>query len=316
VTATTVLRLSVTDRCNLRCRYCMPSTGVPVVPREALPSLEALAETAAWLARHAGVRRVKLTGGEPLVRRGVVTLVERLVAIPAVTEVSMTTNGTRLAELAAPLARAGLARVNVSLDTLDRDRFATLTRGGDVAATLAGIDAAVAAGLTPVKLNAVLRRSSWREDVPALLDFAALGGYELRFIELMRTGSEAEWVRREILPAGEVRLWLERTAAVEPVVTPAAAPARRTSLTWRGRRVVVGWVTPLSSPFCDRCDRLRLDARGRLRRCLMDARVLPLLELLGRQDDAVVLEYLRAYLAAKEPPAAMDTGTPMSGIGG
>ncbi|MFH1176912.1 MAG: radical SAM protein [Acidobacteriota bacterium] len=308
--------MSVTDRCNLRCRYCMPARGVSFVPHAELPSLEKLRAAVAWLVVRCGVDRVKLTGGEPLVRRGVVDLVRGLVGIPGVREVSMTTNGAGLASLARPLADAGLARVNVSLDSLDPERFATLTRGGDVAEVLSGVDAALAAGLVPLKLNAVLRASTWRVDVPELLDFAAARGLEPRFIELMHTGTEAAWAAAEHVAASEVRVLLERDGLLLPLPGPAAAPARRTLVRWHGTDLAVGWITPISHHFCGACDRLRLDARGRLRRCLMDPVTLPLVQLLGsgRKDEA--LSRVGGYLAAKVPPVAMDTASPMVAIGG
>ena len=167
------LRVSVTDRCNLRCAYCMPEEGIPLVPRSEIPAAHG-AGLGGRVARGEVRRRPgQGDGGEPLVRGGVPEFVAKVAAIPGVREVSMTTNGTRLAGAAAELAKAGLARVNISLDTVDPDRFRELTRGGRVEEVLAGIDAALEAGLTPLKLNSVLRRSSFREDVPALLDLAA-----------------------------------------------------------------------------------------------------------------------------------------------
>ena len=185
-----LLRLSVTDRCNLRCRYCMPEQGVPKVAHAALLSLERLAEVARWLCQRVEIERIKLTGGEPLVRSGVDRLIGLLRAIPGVREVSLTTNGSLLARQVEALQAAGLRRVTVSLDSLDASRYRELTRGGRVEDALAGISAALSAGLTPVKLNAVLQQSTWTRDVPRLLDYTAANGLELRFIELMRTGTE------------------------------------------------------------------------------------------------------------------------------
>ena len=199
---TRVLRLSVTDRCDLRCRYCLPAGRVPFAPQTELAGPRELVDAVAWLVRHCAVDRLKITGGEPLVFRGIVGLVETAAALSGLREISMTTNGTQLAQLAAALRGAGLARVNVSLDTLDAQRFAELTRGGDLRRVLAGIAAARNAGLAPVKLNSVLRRSAWQEDVPALLDFAAGENLEIRFIELMRTGTEIAWARRSSCPPG------------------------------------------------------------------------------------------------------------------
>ena len=311
----TTLRVSVTDRCNLRCAYCMPEEGIRLLPRSEIPPLTEIAEAVAWLVPCFGVDRVKVTGGEPLVRGGVPALVARVAAIPGVREVSMTTNGTLLAAKAAELAAAGLARVNVSLDTLDPVRFRELTRGGRVEEVLEGIDAALAAGLSPLKLNAVLRKSSFRDDLPPLLELAADRGVEIRFIELMQTGTEAAWAAAERVTGDTVRSWLESEGAVfAPLDGRPNAPARRTAVSFRGVSVVAGWIDPVSDSFCDDCDRLRLDARGRLRRCLMDEELFPLVELLRRGGDA--LEEAAAYLARKQPPSAMAIGATMSSIGG
>ncbi|MGC8916000.1 MAG: GTP 3',8-cyclase MoaA [Thermoanaerobaculum sp.] len=309
------LRLSLTDRCNLRCRYCMPASGVPFVPHHELPSLEVLAQAVAFLARHLGVNRVKLTGGEPLVRQGAVELVAMLACLPGIQEVSMTTNGTRLSHLAGALKKAGLSRVNVSLDTLDPERFRELTRGGEVEEVLAGIAAAKGAGLVPVKLNAVLRASSYREDVPALVAYAARERVELRFIELMRTGTEAAFAEAEFVSAREVQAFLAQRGELVSLLGPETAPARRTLYRFASGEVVLGWITPLSHSFCDACNRLRLDARGRLRRCLMDPVTIPLVELLRRGEDAA-LAAIHPYLAAKKPPHMMASALPMSAVGG
>ena len=309
------LRVSVTDRCDFRCRYCVPGDAARLAPRQSMPSLEDLARLVAWLAQHASVRRVRLTGGEPLLRSGLETLVSLIAAVPGVVEISLTTNGSRLADKACALKAAGLARVNVSLDTLDPERFARWTRTGALARTLAGIDSAQAAGLQPIKLNAVLHRSSWKEDVPRLLDFAAQREIEVRFIELMRAGAGQEWCDAEYVPAGEVQEWLGRSAPLTPVGAPVRAPARRTGMLWNGCDIVVGWITPRSRPFCDACDRLRLDAHGRLRRCLADPEYFPLGAALDRRPAEVTAE-LQRYLGGKAVPRVMDIPHAMNTLGG
>ncbi len=311
-----IIRVSVTDRCNLRCRYCMPATGVPKLRHRDLLSLERLADTVSWLCHELGVSRVKLTGGEPLVREGVADLVRELAAIPGVNEVSATTNGARLVELARPLREAGLARVNVSVDSLDSQRFAELTRGGRLADTLAGIQAALDCGLAPVKLNAVLLASSWRSDVPPLLDFAATRNLEVRFIELMRTGTEVRWAEQEYVPADKVRGWLETCTEVVDGRTVSAGPARMSTVLWRGDAVRVGWITPRSRPFCNSCSRLRLDARGRVRRCLMDPVRFDLAGLFQTTRESEVRRRLRAYLENKIPSESMESTLPMVSMGG
>lgn len=310
------LRVSVTDRCNLRCAYCMPEAGVPLVPRGEIPRLAELAEAVRWLAARFSVDRVKVTGGEPLVRGGLPAFVSAVAAIPGIREVSMTTNGTRLAGLARELAAAGLARVNVSLDTLDPERFRELTRGGRVEEALEGVDAALDAGLTPLKLNSVLRRSSFRDDVPALLSLASEKGVEVRFIELMQTGTEAGWAIAERVTGAAVREWLvSEGARVAPLPDRPNAPARRAAIDWNGRSVATGWIDPVSHAFCDDCDRLRLDARGRLRRCLMDDHAFPLVDLL-RRGEADVAAAAALYVGGKRPPDEMTIGSAMASIGG
>jgi cyclic pyranopterin phosphate synthase len=310
---TRLLRLSVTDRCTFRCRYCMPEGAV----REsvALP-LKELAGLAAWLVPRLGIERIRLTGGEPLLRSGIERLIECLAATTGVREVSLTTNGALLGRLAASLKAAGLERVNVSLDSMDAVRFAWLTRGGRLSETLSGIDAAIDAGLTPLKLNAVLQRSAWRDDVPLLLDYAAARGAELRLIELMRTGSGQAWADDEFVPVGEVRRWIGERAPMVSLVTQASDPARRWRVEWRSAALTVGWIAPRSLPFCADCERLRLDARGRLRRCLMDP--LPFNLHAARRDrgDRSAWAEMSEYLAAKRAPGAMDSPISMSAIGG
>jgi len=186
------LRISVTDRCNLRCVYCMPEEGVALLRHDDILSFEEILEITRTAARM-GIDKVRLTGGEPLVRRGIVTLTSMLAEIPGIKDYAMTTNGLLLDEFAGPLFEAGLHRVNISLDTLDRERYAEITRGGDLAQVLAGIDAAVAAGLTPVKLNCVVRESSSEPDARQVAEFAAERGLEVRFIRRMDTAAGQFW---------------------------------------------------------------------------------------------------------------------------
>ncbi len=313
--ATRVLRLSVTDRCNFHCRYCMPAEGVPHVLRNDLLSLEQLAEMVAWLSQYTKIERVKLTGGEPLVRRGLERLIADLSALPSVREISLTTNGSLLARNASGLKAAGLARVNVSLDSLDPARFVELTRGARLQDTLDGIEAAIQAELVPLKLNAVLRRSSWKQDIPMLLDFAGQRGLEPRFIELMRTGTEREWCNAEFVAVSEVREWLQARTPLIAKPTPACVPARQTQIQWAGTVFNVGWIAPRSHPFCGACERIRLDARGRLRRCLMDPTTLDLVRLRQLSGEEARDELYR-YIEGKLAPDGMDSEYAMSQIGG
>ncbi|MDR3763721.1 MAG: GTP 3',8-cyclase MoaA [Acidobacteriota bacterium] len=310
-----VLRLSVTDRCNFRCRYCMPVRGAAWTPQPELLDRDRVVEQVVWLAQHTGIRVVRITGGEPLVRRDLPELLSVLRAIPQIEELALTTNASMLALHAARLREAGVSRLNISLDTLDPERFTRLTRGGDLHLVLLGIEAAVKAGLGPIKLNAVLQASTWQEDVPALLDYAAELGAELRFIEMMCTGTEQDWCQSEYVSVQTVQRWLQARTQVA-MDLPTASPARRSWLAWRGRAVTVGWISPRSHPFCANCERLRMDARGRLRRCLMDPVLLNLPGLRSRLDDAQAAAALARYMADKHPPLAMCSSTPMSAVGG
>jgi len=309
-----VLRLSVTDLCNLRCRYCMPASGVLKTAHRSLLPLEDLAGLVAWLTTHTGIESLRLTGGEPLVRPGIQHLIAKLSTLPRVREVTLTTNGTLLSRTAWSLKAAGLSRVNVSLDSVDQQRFAEVTRGGDLSRTLAGIRAAQDAGLIPVKINSVLRRSTWKQEVPRLLDYAATNGLEIRFIELMRTGTERAWCESEFVSVEDV--W--RGLGMELVTTKerGQSPARRTVVNWRGSGLTVGWITPRSRPFCSQCERLRMDARGQIRRCLMDPITLDLAGLVKTADLETAIGNFKSYLAAKASPPAMDSSFAMSEIGG
>jgi cyclic pyranopterin phosphate synthase len=294
----------------------MPAGGVAKLRHADLLSFERLTETAAWLCRERGLRRIRLTGGEPLVRVGLAGLIGELARIPGVDEVSATTNGSRLPALADELRAAGLARVNISVDSLDPERFSRLTRGGRLEDTVAGIDAALAAGLVPVKLNTVLLASSWRQDVPAVLDFAQRRGLEARFIELMRTGTEVSWAESEFVSAETVRGELGLNGRTEEGDARSSGPARTTRTIWRGAPIRAGWITPRSHPFCDDCNRLRMDAGGRLRRCLMDPNAFELAAALDDHPEDVVRDAVRFYLAGKTASSSMDSALPMVSVGG
>lgn len=264
------LRVSVTDRCNYRCSYCMPEDlgeSLAFAPRSAVLSFEELERVISVFAR-LGVRKVRLTGGEPTVRKGIVELVGRVRRIPGIEQVVMTTNGHLLAELAEPLAAAGLSALNVSLDTLDPTRFATLTGRGDLARVLAGIDAAVAAGLA-VKTNAVALRGVNEGELAALCEDAWARGAVPRFIEHMPMSEGQLYAQGAELPAREIRDRLE--AALGPLVARERAggdpgPARYWSV--GGSEREVGIISAMTEHFCDDCNRLRLTATGALHACL------------------------------------------------
>ena len=271
------LRLSVTDLCNCRCVYCMGENGVPRLPHSAILSFEEIEEIVR-AAVSLGVTKVRLTGGEPLVRRGIDELVRRLRGIEGVEELAMTTNGARLAEYAARLKSAGLDRLNVSLDTLDPEKFRRITRIGELRDTLDGLDAARRAGFERIKLNTVLMGGVNDDEIAEIAALAKDGAFDVRFIELMPIGECTDWDRRRFLPAERV---LEYLPKVERVPSDGVAELWRPA----GFRGTVGLIRPLSHRFCADCDRIRVTADGCLKPCLHSAREIP---LRGKHGEALV----------------------------
>jgi cyclic pyranopterin phosphate synthase len=259
----TYLRVSLTDRCNLRCSYCMPEGGVPMLSHADIMTFDELERVVA-AAVSLGITKVRLTGGEPLVRKGVVGLVERLSALEGLEELAMTTNATLLAPLARDLKAAGLDRVNVSLDTLDPARYRAITHRGDLASALAGIDAALEAGLTPLKINCVLMGGVNEDDIAPLAALAKDRPVGVRFIELMPMGCCASWPRERFIKAERV---LEEVPELAPV--EAAAPTGVAELfTAPGWAGTVGLIRPVSHKFCSSCNRIRLTSDGKIKPCL------------------------------------------------
>jgi cyclic pyranopterin phosphate synthase len=262
----TYLRVSVTDRCNLRCVYCMPEAGLKWIANSSVLTFEEI-EAIVRAAADVGVRSVRITGGEPLVRRDLPALVRRLAAIDGIDDISLSTNALLLAEQAADLAAAGLRRVNVSLDTLRADRFESIARRPGLERVLAGIEAAVAVGLAPIKLNCVVMRG--RND-DELLDFAELTRRQplyVRFIEMMPVLDNALEQRDAYVSSTETLERLARAGDLQPVAGPPGnGPARY--FAYPGAPGAVGVISPLSHDYCDRCNRIRLSADGKLRLCL------------------------------------------------
>ena len=271
------------------------------------------------------VIRVRITGGEPLIRPGLLGLIRRLTAEQLFAEISLTTNGSRLHHLALPLKEAGLSRVNVSLDTLDPSRFRDLT-GGELGDTLRGIETATQSGLTPLKINAVLQRNHWQEDVPALIQFAQARSLEVRFIELLPIGPVGGWSRDQFVPATEVIESLKGKGELVKLQHQAGAPARemlfrqnsdrQECLSYHGNEVRIGWITPKSESFCEGCNRLRLDSHGRLRRCLMDPKTLDLVGILSTKSEIEAATALEEYMSGKRPPDFMQSDNIMVSMGG
>jgi cyclic pyranopterin phosphate synthase len=323
----TDLRVSLTDRCNLRCTYCMPAEGLAWMPsRDQLTDDEVnrLVRIAVELL---GVTDVRFTGGEPLIRRGLVGIVRAAAALSPRPRLSVTTNGIGLARLAEPLRDAGLDRVNVSLDTLSAPRFETLTRRNRHADVLAGLHAAAKAGLTPVKINTVLMRGINDDEAPALLRFALDHGYELRFIEQMPLDAQHGWDRQTMVTADEILTALADFDLAPDVVSRGTAPAE----TWivpghasaDGGPARVGIIASVTRPFCGDCDRTRLTADGQVRNCLFATEESDLRKLLrDGAPDAEIAEAWRVAMRGKraghgiDDPAFLQPERPMSAIGG
>src|SRR5262245_9099858 len=263
----TDLRVSLTDRCNLRCSYCMPAEGLDWLARETLLTDDEVVRLVDIAVRMLGVREVRFTGGEPLVRRGVVDIVRRTAGLVPRPEISLTTNALGLEHTAPALVAAGLDRVNVSLDTIRRDTFLEITRRDRLDDVVAGLAAAAAAGLSPVKVNAVLLRDVNDGQAPELLAWCLDRGYELRFIEQMPLDAQHGWRRDTMVTADETFERLRAHFDLQPAEEPrGSAPAEL--FTVDGGRGTVGVIASVTRPFCGDCDRVRLTADGQVRNCL------------------------------------------------
>jgi len=265
------LRISVTDRCNLRCIYCMPPEGVPWVPHDGILTYEEIVEVVR-AAAGLGISKVRLTGGEPLVRLGIAELVRRISHVPGIDDLAMTTNGILLSRHAAELAEAGLHRVNISLDSLHPEQYERITRGGRLEDVLIGMEAARQAGLDPIKINTVVIRGVNDDEVVGLARRTMDEGWNLRFIELMPVGNggliDDHW-RDKVVTAGEIRGEIESALGrLEPAkISVGNGPARYYRLP--RAQGTLGFITPISEHFCYRCNRMRLTADGQLRPCLL-----------------------------------------------
>ncbi len=310
------LRISVTDRCGLRCTYCMPHGEPPHAPREEILTYEEIAGIVRRLRDRFGLSRVRLTGGEPLVRPRLEILVEMLSRI-GLEEISLTTNGQTLARSMEALARAGLRRVNVSLDSLDPGRFRQIT-GGDLDRTLEGIAAADRSGLRPLKLNSVIIKGN-EQDIEPLTVWAVERGYEMRFLELMAIGCAPSYHEVMFVPTREVRERLQARFRMEPIEGEPGAPARSWRIEIDGRAGVVGFISPETEPFCSSCRRLRLTAKGKFLGCIMledgpDVRAAMRAE--GAVDEAAFDEAVTTAVGMKPIERIRITSGHMMSIGG
>jgi cyclic pyranopterin phosphate synthase len=303
----TSLRISVTDRCNIRCFYCMPEENVRFRPRHELLSFEEITRLARVMA-DLGVNKLRLTGGEPLVRAELPKLVEQLAAIAGIDEIAMTTNGILLAEQARALKDAGLTRVNISLDALTEETFRRISRRDGLDRVLSGIRAAKEVGFAPIRLNTVAIKGITEPEIPALAQFAKSEGMELRFIEFMPLDADEHWSNSQVLTGEEIRHSIE--AAIGPL-----EPAERPDLSqpavdfnYADGSGSVGFINPVSQPFCHDCNRLRVTAEGQLRNCLFstvewDARAL----LRSTASDVELAQLIRDCVRAKKPGHGIDS---------
>jgi len=317
------LRVSLTDRCNLRCAYCMPPEGLTWLPKPELLTDDEVVRLTAVGVERLGIRAVRFTGGEPLLRRGLPGIAARIAALTPRPELALTTNAIGLARLAGPLREAGLNRVNVSLDTLSPGTFRTLAHRDRLPDVLAGLAAAAAAGLTPVKVNAVLMRGVNDAEAPDLLQFCLDHGYQLRFIEQMPLDAQHGWRRDDMITAAEILDRLSGRFTLEPDDPAGRDSAPAESFLVDGGPHRVGIIGSVTRPFCGACDRVRLTADGQIRNCLFARTESDLRGPLraGASDTELAARWRRA-VAAKLPghgiddPSFLQPGRPMSAIGG
>ena len=319
----TDLRVSLTDRCNLRCTYCMPEEGLAWLPKPELLTDDEVVRLVDVAVRLLGVQEIRFTGGEPLLRRGLAGIVERAAALEPRPEMSVTTNGIGLDRLAAPLAAAGLDRVNVSLDTIRPDTFQTITRRDRLADVLKGLAAADEAGLRPVKVNAVLVRDVNDVEAAELLQFCLDHGYQLRFIEQMPLDAQHGWDRQRMVTADEILDRLSERFILTPTDAAKRGSAPAETFTVDGGPAVVGIIASVTRPFCGDCDRVRLTADGQVRDCLFARKESDLrTPLRSGASDQELAELWRTAMRGKLPghgindPSFLQPSRPMSAIGG
>ncbi|HTP14490.1 MAG TPA: GTP 3',8-cyclase MoaA [Streptosporangiaceae bacterium] len=319
----TDLRVSLTDRCNLRCSYCMPADGLDWLPSPASLTDDELIRLIAVAVQRLGVTQIRFTGGEPLLRRGLVGVVARTAELRPRPEISVTTNGIGLSRLAAPLRGAGLDRINVSLDTLSARTFVRLARRDRLPDVLAGLAAAAAAGLAPVKVNTVLMRGVNEREAPELLGFCRQQGYQLRFIEQMPLDAQHGWRREDMVTADEILAALSADFTLTPDDPASRGSAPAEVFLVDGGPDRVGVIGSVTRPFCGACDRVRLTADGQVRNCLFARQETDLRGLLraGAGDAEIAASWQRA-VAGKLPghginePGFLQPARPMSAIGG
>jgi len=319
----TDLRVSLTDRCNLRCSYCMPPEGLDWLPNPSLLTDDEVVRLVRIGVEHLGISEVRYTGGEPLLRRGLPGIVARTAQLRPRPEISLTTNGIGLARLAEPLAEAGLDRINVSLDTLRPDTFRSLAKRDRLADVLGGLAGAAAAGLGPVKVNTVLMRGLNEDEAVPLLRYCLEHGYQLRFIEQMPLDAQHGWRREDMVTADEILAALNEEFTLTPDDPGVRGSAPAETFLVDGGPARVGVIGSVTRPFCGTCDRVRLTADGQVRNCLFARDESDLRDAMrAGADDVELAERWRKAVAGKLPghgindPGFLQPARPMSAIGG
>lgn len=307
------LRISVTDRCNFRCIYCQSREPIKFIPQEELLTYEEIEEVVRT-AVELGVKRVRLTGGEPLGRKGIESLVERLSKIEELQDLSLTTNGYLLLEKAEILKRAGLKRLNVSLDTLKAEKFERITGGFRFDKIWRGILKAWEIGFEPLKINVVVIKGLNDEEILELANLTLKYPWEIRFIEFMPVGGSALWDEENVLPISEIKKILDSFSPLEPVSSFGGGPAR--VFKWKDACGKLGFISPLSEHFCSKCNRFRITADGKLRTCLFSDEEINLKDYLRGGKGALKEAFLLALQKKPEKRMLKPTNRPMRAIGG
>ncbi len=289
------MRLSITDLCNLRCKYCMPEEGVCKKPHEKIISFEEI-ENVVKAAALLGINKFRLTGGEPLVRKGIVSLVEKLSAIDGVTELVMTTNGVLLEKLALPLKKAGLQRINISLDTFSSKKYAEITRGGKLDNVFAGIEAAISAGLTPIRINVVAMKGFNDDEFASFAKLTLNKPIDVRFIELMPIGSDKTDVPYSYISMQEITEELSTVGKLEPLDDKTGVAKYFKLQNSLGR---IGFISPMSNHFCGDCNKVRLTADGKLKPCLHSDNEIDINEALKTKDIDIIKRTIESVILGK-----------------
>ncbi len=314
------MRISVTDRCNLRCIYCMPSDGIKPVKHTSILSYEEIIRIVR-IAADLGVRRIRITGGEPLTRRNLTYLISSINKIEGIEEISLTTNGQILEEHIKDLALAGLKRVNISLDSLDPERYRSITRGGDIGKVLAGIERTERLGLLPIKINMVPVKGFNDDEIENFARLTLITSYHIRFIEFMPIGARDFWSTERYIPSDTIKKRAACIAPLIPVTLKKSGPAEY--FQYAKAKGVIGFISPISNHFCDSCNRLRLTSEGKIRPCLFSETEIDLKSAMrgGAKDDEIE-RLLRLSIEIKPSGHAINDGgvfeyhKPISKIGG